>query len=86
MAVVITYRKPNIVGKYKQRLIRVDYGNGDTALTVDTYLKRVESYTISPPSVTAKLIDNATVSGGTITVNVADPLAACYLFITAIGL
>jgi hypothetical protein len=86
MAVVITYNKPNVVGKYRQRLIRVDYGNGDTSLTVPTRMKLIESYTISPTSVTAKPWDYATVSGGTITVAVNDPLAACYLFIVAVGL
>ena len=86
MAVVITYNKHNNVGKYKQKLIRVDYGNGDTALTVDTKMKLIESYTISPTSVTAKAVDYSTVAGGVITVNAADPLAACYLFINAIGL
>jgi hypothetical protein len=86
MAVVITYNLHNVCGKYKQKLIRVDYGNGDTALTVDTKLKLIESYTLSPTSVTTKLVDYATVAGGIITINVADPLAACYLYVNAIGL
>jgi hypothetical protein len=86
MAVVITYNKPNVVGKYKQRLIRVDYGNGDTSLTVDTKMKLIESYTISLTSVTAKPVDYATVAGGVITIAVNDPLAACYLYVNAIGL
>ena len=86
MAVVITHNRPNVVGKYKQRLIRVDYGNGDTALTVVTGLKIIYSHTISATSVTAKGLDHTTISGGTLTVNVTDPLAACYLYINAIGL
>ena len=86
MAVVITYNKPNVVGKYKQRLIRVDYAGGDTSLAVPTKMKLIESYGISLTSVTAKPVDYATVSGGTITITVTDPLAACYLYVTAIGL
>jgi len=86
MAVVITHNRPNVVGKYKQRLIRVDYDNGDTALTVDTRLKLIYSHTISATSVTAKTFDHTTISGGVLTVNVADPLAPCYLYIIAIGL
>jgi len=86
MAVVITHNRPNVVGKYKQRLIRVDYATGDTALTVDTRLKLIVSYTISPTSVTAKPVDFATVAGGVISVTVTNPLADCYLYINAIGL
>lgn len=86
MAVVITHNRKNYVGKYRQALIRVDYGNGDTALTIDTGLKIIYGYTLSPVSVTTKLVDKATVAGGVITVAVADPLAACYLYCIAVGL
>ena len=86
MAVVITYNKPNVVGKYRQRLIRVDYDTGDTALTVDTQMKLIESYTISPASVTLKPWDFATKAGGVISITATNPLAPCYLYIIAIGL
>jgi len=86
MAVVITHNRPNVVGKYKQRLIRVDYATGDTALTVDTRLKLIVSYTISPTSVTAVPVDFATVAGGVISITVTNPLADCYLYVNAIGL
>ena len=86
MAVVITYNRKNNVGKYTQRLIRVDYDTGDTAVTVDTMLKLIISYTVSPTSVTAKPWNFATVAGGVISITAADPLAVCYLYINAIGL
>jgi hypothetical protein len=85
LAVVITYRKYNVVGRYRQRLIRVDYGNLDTSLVVDTGFSKIHAYTVSAPSVTTKAVDIGTVAGGTITLTVTDPAAACYIYIDAIG-
>ena len=85
MAVVVTYRKMNVVGKYRQQLIRVDYGAGDTALTVATGFSKILAYYVSATSVTAVPLDFATVSGGTISVTANNPGAACYVYLTVIG-
>lgn len=65
--------------------IKVTYGNGDTSVAVDTKLKKIISYGHSEASVNTKVITGAAVSGGTITFTVTDPLAAAYIFVTAIG-
>ena len=85
MAVVITTRKSNVVGKYRQKLIRVDYGAADTAISVDTGFSKIHAYSLSPTSVTAKPVDFATVATGTISITANAPGAACYLYVTAIG-
>ena len=85
MAVVITYNKPNVVGKYRQRLIRVDYGAADTALTVDTGFSKIHAYACSPTSVTVKPIDFGTVAAGVISLTANAPGAACYLYVTVFG-
>jgi hypothetical protein len=85
MAVVVTYRKMNVVGKYRQQLIRVDYAAGDTALTVATGFSKIHAYSVSPTSVTAVPLDFATVSGGTISITANNPGAACYIFLDVIG-
>lgn len=85
MAVALAWKKTNFSGAYKQVILKYTYDTGDTAVSAKTGLKFIVGYAISPTSVTAKAVDYATVSGGTITVTVANPLAACYLFVTAWG-
>ena len=85
MAVATAWKKTNYVGKYKQVLMKMTYGNGDTSVVCATGLNKIISYTVSPASVTTKLVDIGAVSGGTITLTVTDPLAAAYLFVTAWG-
>ena len=85
MAVVVTYRKMNVVGKYRQQLIRVDYGAADTALTVATGFSKIHAYSISSTSVTAVPVDFATVAGGTISITANAPGVACYLYLDVIG-
>ena len=85
MAVVLTWKKIDFMGKYKCIHMKYTYGNGDPTVTADTGLYRIVSYAVSPTSVTAKAVDYATVAGGIITIHVADPLAPCYLNITAWG-
>jgi hypothetical protein len=64
----------------------MSYGNGDTSVAVTTDMKIIYSYTVSQTSITAKPVVFATVAGGVITFTVTDPLAGCYLFVTAWGL
>lgn len=85
MAVVTTWKKTNYVGKYKQVLMKMTYGNGDTTVTCNTGLNKIISYTVSATSVATKTVTDGDVSAGTITLTVTDPLAACYLFVTAWG-
>jgi hypothetical protein len=86
MAVATAWKRKDLLRKHRVVMMKMTYGNGDTSVTVNTGLKIIYSYSISPTSVTTKSVDYATVSGGTITVAVTDPLAACYFFVTAIGI
>jgi len=86
MAPALAWKRHNFAGKYKQIVMKYTYTTGDTTVTAATGLKNIVAYSISPTSVTAKAVDFATVAGGTITITVANPLAACYLFVTAWGL
>ncbi len=81
----MTWKKRDVCGKYRVIHCKMTYGNGDTSVVVATGLKNIVSYSVSPTSVTTKAWNFATVSGGTITITVADPLAGCYLFVTAFG-
>ena len=60
--------------------------SGDTIVTVNTGLKIIYSYSVSMPTITGKTLDYGTVAGGTITLNVTNPAANEYLFITAWGI
>jgi len=86
MVVVITHRRSNVVGKYRQKLIRVDYGAADTTLVIDTGFSKIYAYSLSATKITTKTIDYGTVAGGTITLTANAPGAACYVYVTAIGL
>ena len=86
MAVAVAWKKHNVVGKYRQILMKVTYGNGDTSVAVNTGLKLILAYSHSEASVNTKVITGAAVSGGTITFTVTDPLAAAYIYVDAIGL
>jgi hypothetical protein len=67
-------------------MMKMSLISGDTAATVETGLKIIYSFSVSPPGVTTKPLDHSTVSGGTITVNFTDPVATCALYVTAIGI
>jgi hypothetical protein len=86
MAVATAWTRRDVLRKHRVVIKKMTYAGGDTSITVNTGLKKIYSYEVSPTSVTGKAVDYATVSAGTITVHVADPLAACYLFVTAEGL
>ena len=86
MAVTLTWKRHNFAGKYKQIVMKYTYTAAEATITAATGLKNIVAYSISPTSVTAKAVDYATVSGGTITIHVAAPGATCYLFVTAWGL
>lgn len=86
MAVTTTWKKTDYAGKYKIVHMKMAYDTGDVAVTCATGLKIIYGYTVSPTSVNTKTVTGSTVAGGTITLTVADPLAPCYLFITAWGL
>jgi hypothetical protein len=86
MVVAQTYKRQDRLRTHKIVFAKYTYGNGDTSIVFDTGLKIVYSYSVSPTSVVTKQVTDSDVSGGTITVTVADPLGAAYLFITAIGI
>ena len=62
------------------------YDNGDTSIPCATGLKLIYGYSTSPTSVATKYITTGAVSGGTITLTATDPLAPCYVFVTAWGI
>jgi len=86
MAVATAWKRHDVMRKHKLIMMKMTYESGDTSVVADTGLYKVINYTISPTSVTAKTWDYATEAAGVITITVADPLAACYLFVTAEGL
>jgi len=86
MAVVTAWKRTDLLRKTRVVMMKMTYASGDTSVVVNTGLKRIFSFNISPTSVTAKKVDFAAVSGGTLTLTVADPLADCYLFVTARGI
>ncbi len=67
-------------------LMKMQLIAGDDTVTVKTGLKLIYSYSISPPAITAKPVDYATVSGGTITIYTTNPAASMDLYVSAIGL
>jgi hypothetical protein len=86
MAVATAWTRRDILRKTRAVIKKMTYDNGDTSIVVNTGLKKIYSFIVSPTSVTAKKVNCATVAGGTITITVADPLAACYLFVKAYGI
>ena len=86
MAVATAWKRTDILRKTRVVMLKMTYDNGDTSVAASTGLKLIYGYTVSLTSVTTKKVDFATVAGGIITFTVADPLAACYLFVTAWGI
>jgi len=70
----------------KVQVFKYTYGNGDTTITVTTDLKLIYGYTVSPTSVATKYITAGTIATNVITLTATDPLAGCYVFVTAWGL
>lgn len=86
MTVALASKKTGRVPGLRIVCLKYTYGNGDTSIVAATGLKKIYSYTISAASVTTKLVDIGAVSGGTITLTVADPLANAYIYLTAYGI
>lgn len=80
------WRKISYLGNTRLVMIKMTLISGDTAATVRTKLKKIYSFSVSPPGITAKPLDHSTVSGGVITVNFTDPAAGASLYVTAIGI
>ena len=67
-------------------LMKMSLINTDDTVTVNTGLKLIYSYSVSPQAVTAKIVDYGTVAGGVITLHVTAPGASKDLYVQAIGL
>jgi hypothetical protein len=67
-------------------MMKMSLISGDDTVTVNTGLKLIYSYSVSPQAVTAKTVDYGTVAGGVITLHIDDPVATKDLYVTAIGL
>jgi hypothetical protein len=86
MTVATAWTRRDVLNKHRVVLKKMTYGNGDTSIVVSTGLKQIYSYDVSVPAVTAKAVDYGVVSGGTITLTVADPLAPDYITVRAFGI
>jgi hypothetical protein len=86
MTVETAWKRQDMMRGNRIVFMKMTYDNGDSSVVADTGLTKIYSYDISPTSVTAKTWDYAEVADGTITITVADPLAPCYLFVTAEGI
>jgi hypothetical protein len=86
MAVATAWRRNDLLRKHNVVMMKMTYDTGDTSVVVDTGLNIIYNYAVSPTSVTGKKVDCVTVSAGTLTITVADPLGPCYLFVTAEGI
>lgn len=60
--------------------------NGDDTVTVNTGLKKIYSYSVSPVAITAKPMDYGTIAGGVITLHTTNPGASMDLYVTAEGI
>lgn len=74
------------MGKHRVVMMKMALINGDDTVTVNTGLKIIYSYEISPPAITAKPVDYATVAGGVITIHTTNPGANMALYVTAEGI
>ena len=87
MTVAVAWKKCDLDGKWKRVTMKMTYDNGDTTVTCPTRLRNIYGYTISSgTSVATKYVTRGTVSGGTVTLTVTDPGAACYLTLIAWGI
>lgn len=72
--------------KTKVVFMRMALINGDTVVTVNTGLKIIYSFSVTPPKITGKALDHATIAGGVITQNVTNPAANENLEFTIYGI
>jgi hypothetical protein len=80
------WRRKDFFRNHKIVMIKMSLINGDDVATVKTGLKKIYSFTVSPPEITGKALNHSTVAGGTITVNFTNPAANASLYVTAIGI
>jgi len=80
------WRRVDMLRKHRVVMMKMSLINGDTIATVNTGLKIIYSFSVSPPAITAVPLDHSTVSGGVITVNFTNPGASADLYVTAIGI
>ena len=88
MTVCTTYawKRRDLLRTHKVVLMAMTLIAGDDTVTVATGLKKIYSYSVSPPAITAKPVDYATVTGGTITIHTTNPAAAMTLYVKATGI
>ena len=80
------WRRVAYIGNARLVMIKMTLINTDTIATVRTKLKKIYSYSTSPPEKTTKALDHTTVAGGVLTVNFTAPGASASLYVTAIGI
>jgi len=84
LVAVLTWKRTNTVGIYRNIMLRYTYSAGET-ITVATGLSIIFSYSVSRPSVANGAVTQGVVSGGTITLTTGNPAGACYLYVSAWG-
>jgi len=82
---LVSEKHTEFLGKSKLITMTMKLVSGDDTVTVASGLRRIWSWHVSSPAITAKAIDYGTVSDGTITLHVTNPAADEYLYFTIIG-
>jgi hypothetical protein len=80
-----THKQVEHLGRTKIVMMEMTLVSGDASVVVDTGLRKIFSYTVSPYTLTTKLLLQATISGGVITQVVTDPAAGEVLYYTVFG-
>ena len=84
-ASTVTTKKQGIIGDLKYKIFHVACISGDTTATITTLFRRVLWHGAPATAVATKYVSRATVSGGTITLTIVDPLADSYFEYMAIS-
>ena len=80
------WRRRDVFRNHRIVLMKMSLVAADDTVTVNTGLKLIYGYSVSPTGVTAKIVDYATIAGGVITIHCTAPGVSAALYVTAIGI
>ncbi len=80
------WRRKDYFRNHRIVLMKMSLVAADDTVTVNTGLKIIYGYSVSPTGVTAKIVDYGTVAGGVITLYCTAPGVSADLYVTAIGI
>ncbi len=88
MTTCVTYawRRRDYLRTHRIVMLKMSLIATDTTVTVNTGLKIVYGYSVSPTGVTGKIVDYGTVAGGVITLYCTAPGVSADLYVTAFGI